>query len=116
VGDYKGRGLRFRAVLTSRNLMATPAVEELAITLDMPDRMDAGANVSSSTSGTSLTFSPAFKATPAIAVTGTNLASGDYAVITSQSRTGFTVQFKNSAGTGISRSFDWVARGYGREQ
>jgi len=37
-------------------------------------------------------------------------------VISGKSRSGFTVQFKNSAGTGVSRTYDWVARGYGREQ
>lgn len=116
LGEVVARGLKFRARLISRNAMATPAVSQLKVTLDMAERVDAGNALLSATTGTSLTFSPAFKATPAISVSATDLTSGDYAVITGQSRTGFTVQFKNAAGTGVPRHFDWVARGYGREQ
>jgi len=35
--------------------------------------------------------------------------------ISSKSRTGFHIRFFNSSGTGIAQTFDWVARGYGRE-
>lgn len=116
VGDVTARGLKFRARLTTTNAMATPAVEQLKVSVDMPDRIAAGADVVSVTTGTTITFSPAFKATPSITITPQNMATGDYWTITSKSRTGFTVQFKNAAGTGISRTFDWTARGYGRQQ
>lgn len=116
LGDYRGRGFRFRAVLTSADPMATPVVDELSVSLDLPDRADSGAGVTSSAGGTAITFAKAFKDTPAIAVTGTNLQTGDYVTLTAQSRTGFTVQFKNSGGTGVVRTFDWVARGFGRVQ
>ncbi len=116
VGDFVGRGFRFRARLISTNPMATPAVTALSVSLDMPDRVAAANGSVSASGGDSITFTPAFKATPAISITPSNLTSGDYFTITSQSRSGFTVQFKNSAGTGISRTYDWVARGYGRQQ
>lgn len=116
VGDLVGRGYKFRARLVSSNPMATPAVSDLAVSLDMPDRVSAASNLTSATGGDAITFAPAFKATPAITITPSNLATGDYFVVSAQSRTGFTVQFKNAAGTGIVRTYDWVARGYGREQ
>jgi hypothetical protein len=115
VSDIAGRGFKFRARLTTQNPMATPALEQLSVQLELAERVAAGSNAASATSGDSITFAPAFYTTPAISVTPTNLASGDYAVITVRSRTGFTVQFKNSAGAGVSRSYDWVARGTGRE-
>lgn len=115
LGDMVARGLKFRARLLSRNAMATPAVTELKVTLEMAGRVEAGSNILSATGGTSVTFSPAFKDTPALGVTASDLASGDYAVLTAQSRSGFTVQFKNAAGSGVQRHFDWVARGVGRE-
>lgn len=116
VGDMAGRGFKFRARLTSTNAMATPAVTALSVQLDMPDRVAAQSGLTSAAGGDVITFAPAFKTTPAITVTPGNMASGDYFVITGTSRSGFSVQFKNSASTGISRTYDWVARGYGREQ
>jgi hypothetical protein len=116
VGDYVARGLKFRARLTTQNSMATPMIEELKVKVEMPDRVLAGNDVTSSTSGTSISFSPAFKSTPTITITPADMASGDYFTLSAKSRTGFTVQFKNASGTGISRTFDWTARGYGRQQ
>jgi hypothetical protein len=115
VSDVVGRGFKFRARLLTQNPMATPALEQLVIQLELADRVAAGSNAVSATAGDTITFAPAFYSTPAISVTPTNLATGDYAVITARSRTGFTVQFRNAAGTGVSRSYDWSARGSGRE-
>jgi hypothetical protein len=42
------------------------------------------------------------------------MGTGDYFEVTSISGTGFTVTFKNSAGTAVSRNFNWSAVGYGR--
>jgi hypothetical protein len=41
--------------------------------------------------------------------------SGDYFRVTSKARTGFTVQCFNSSNTGIARSINWQAIGYGKE-
>lgn len=116
VGDAVGRGFKFRARLVSSNPMATPAVTALGVQLDMPDRVAAQNGLTSAAGGDVITFSPAFKAVPAITITPCNLASGDYFTVTGQSRSSFSVRFFNSAGTGIARSYDWLARGYGREQ
>jgi hypothetical protein len=40
------------------------------------------------------------------------MATGDYFLLTSKSTTGFSVAFKNSSGTGISKTFDYIAKGY----
>ncbi len=116
LGDHVARGLKFRARLLSENLMATPAISALSLTISLADRTEAGVGLSSISTGSSITFTEAFKDTPAINVTGNNLQTGDYVSITSKSRTGFTVQFKNTMGTGVVRNYDWVARGYGRAQ
>jgi hypothetical protein len=114
VGDYKARAFRFKAILESRSASATPVLEELTVTVDMPDRVAADRNLTSNAAGSAITFSPAFKVTPAIGITGNNLATGDYYSVTSASATGFTVRFFNAAGAGIARNFDWFAKGYGR--
>ena len=43
------------------------------------------------------------------------MATGDYHVISSQTRTGFTVTFFNSSNTAIDRTFSYQANGFGAE-
>jgi hypothetical protein len=50
-----------------------------------------------------------------VGVTGFNMATGDFFTVTSMTRTGFTVEFKNSTGTSVNRNFTYTAVGYGRE-
>ena len=115
VGDYKARGLRFRAVLTSLDAQASPSISSLEVTVDMPDRVASGDDIASGTAsgGKVINFVPAFKVTPALGIAAQNLASGDYYEILSKSAAGFTIRFKNSGGTVVDRTFDYVARGYG---
>ena len=113
VGDYKARGLRFRAVLTSSVTSATPIVSALTVTVDMPDRTAAADDIVVSASGSAITFSPAFKVLQGLGIAAQDLATGDYWAITAKSATGFTIRFFNSSDVGISRSFDYVAKGYG---
>jgi hypothetical protein len=39
------------------------------------------------------------------------MASGDKYAITGKSTSGFNIAFTNSGGTGVSRTFDYVAKG-----
>jgi hypothetical protein len=112
VGDYSCRAFQFRAILTTQRSTITPAISVLEVSVDMPDRVIGDRNVTSNAAGSAIVFASAFKTTPVIGVTGNNLATGDYFAITSQTATGFTVRFFNSAGVGISRVFDWLAKGY----
>jgi len=81
----------------------------------MPDRVEAQSGIVSGAGTKSVSFVNPFKATPAIGITAQAMASGDYFTITNQSPTGFDIIFKNSAGTAISRTFDVLAKGYGRK-
>lgn len=113
VGDYVARALRFRVVLTSANGDQTPRVEALSVTVDMPDRIASDEDIVSGAGSKAITYSPAFKASPAVGITGQNLAQGDYWEITSKSNTGFTITFYDSGASPVSRTFDWTAKGYG---
>lgn len=113
VGDYKARGFRFKIVLTARTGDSSPTVSALSVTIDMPDRVTSGSNLASGAGSYAVTFSPAFKATPAIGIAAQNLQQGDFYEIASKSATGFTITFKNSGGTAVNRTFDYVAKGYG---
>ena len=113
VGDYKARGLKFRAKLTSDDVEASPKVTALSVTVDMPDRTIAEGDIASGTGAKTITFSPAFKTLQGVGIGAQNLTSGDYYVITSKSATGFTITFYNSSDAIVNRTFDYVARGFG---
>ena len=113
VGDYKARGLRFKCVLTTKNPESSPAIEGLTVTVDMPDRVTSGDDIVSGAGAKVVTFTKAFKVAPALGITAQDLQQGDYYEINSKSANGFTITFKNTSGTAVSRTFDYVAKGYG---
>lgn len=113
VGDYKARGFKFRALLTTTDSEATPSVSALSVTVDMPDRVIADNDIASGTGSKAITFSPTFKALQGVGISAQNLTSGDYYAITSKSTSGFTITFYNSSDAVVNRTFDYVAKGYG---
>lgn len=115
VSDYTARAFRFKVLLTTTDPQATPAISVLSVTVDMPDRIISGNDIASGTGagGYVVTFARAFKAVPALGIAAQNLQQGDYYEIPSKSASAFTIRFKNSSGTVVSRTFDYVARGYG---
>jgi len=113
VGDYRARAYKFKAVLSTSSGESSPQLESLSVTIDMPDRVVSGDNLVSGAGSYAVTYAKAFKETPAVAIAAENLAQGDYYEITSKSASGFTITFRNSGGTAVSRTFDYVAKGYG---
>lgn len=117
LSDYRARGFEYRIRLTSSMYNVTPEVSELEIETDMPDRVDGEDNIATDVSGLKdVVFNPAFKETPAIAITGRDTETGDYFQVTNQTRTGFRVNFFDSTDSGVLRNFDWVAKGFGHVQ
>lgn len=113
VGDYKARGLKFKAILSTTSGTSSPILKELSVRIDMPDRTYGENDIVSGAGAKTVTYSPAFKATPAVGIMAQNLQQGDYYVVSSKTATGFIITFKDSSGTNVSRTFDYVARGYG---
>lgn len=113
VGDYKARAFKFKAVLTTTSGESSPQLETLSVSIDMPDRVVSGDNLVSGAGAYVVTYAKSFKETPAVAIAAENLAQGDYYEITSKSASGFTITFKDSGGSAVSRTFDYVAKGYG---
>ena len=112
-GDFKARGLKFKAILTTTDTQSTPEVSALSVKIDMADRVVSEGDVASGAGSKAITFSPAFKEIGGIGISAQNLSTGDFYVITSKSVSGFTITFKNSSGTDVNRTFDYVAQGYG---
>lgn len=116
VTDVEARALQFKLTMrTLDNGGTLPEASALSITIDMPDRLEAGQAVSVPATGLDITFAAPFRATPAINVTPHSLATGDYWQVSNQSATGFRLRFFNASGTGIAKTCDWAAKGFGRQ-
>jgi len=115
-GTYSGRQFQFKVELTSTRSDQTPLIDELGFEMVMQSRTENSATLTSGAASYAVTYAKAFYATPSIGLTAFNLNTGDYYEVTSTSRTGFTVTFRNSAGTAVSRNFQYIANGYGTEQ
>ena len=114
VGDISARAIRFRAILQTSSDSATPSIRALSAIVDMPDRVDAGDDISY-TGTTTVTFPFAFKATPAVGIAAT-LADGDRYAITGKNRTGFTITtYTGGSVSSNPMTFDYIAKGYGKE-
>lgn len=126
-GTYKGRGFKFKAVLTSTDPAQNIHISELGYSATFQRRTEQSATAIASGSGVkNITFSnPFFTGTsallgansnlPSIGITATdNITSGDYFQVTNISSTGFSVHFKNSSNASINRNFNFSAVGFGK--
>ena len=112
VGDYTARYYKFQLLMQSDDLGSTPLVSVLSVQIDMEDRITSGTNISSGTSTYTVTFPITYKIVPALGVTAQNMTTGEAYAITNKSATGFQIAFTNSGGSGVSRTFDYLAKGY----
>jgi hypothetical protein len=113
---FVGRTFQFKAELETDHPDQMPLVEELGYELSIPSRTESSTTIASGAGAKAVTFTNAFYQAPTIGITAFNLASGDYYEVTSVTRTGFTVHFKNSSNSSVDRNFQYVAAGFGSEQ
>ena len=113
---FVGRTFQFKAELESDQPDQTPLVDELGYVMSIPSRTENSATIASGAAAKAVTFTTAFYEAPTVGITAFNLASGDYYELTSVTRTGFTVHFKNSSNSSVDRNFQYVAAGFGSEQ
>ena len=110
---YKGRYFKFRLRLANANNKTRAFVSGISVTVSMESRAEAENDVVSGTGTKAITFGKPFFQTPAIGISAENMTTGDFYTISSKSKTGFSIAFTNSSSSGISRTFDYVAQGYG---
>jgi predicted phage tail protein len=113
IGNYTCRYFKFRLVMTSADLSSTPVVSALTVSIDMPDRIFSGNDITSGTSTYTVTFTNAYKSVNyATGITMENANTGDYFTVSNKTINGFDVAFFNSSNTGVSRIFDFIAKGF----
>jgi hypothetical protein len=115
VGEFSFRAIEFRLILTTQADNISPSVSRCRILLEMSPRIVADNDLVVPNTGYSVVFDPAFKDTPKIVITAQDLATGNYWEITNQTRSGFDIIFKTSAGSGVQRTMDYHAIGFGQE-
>jgi len=97
----------------SRQSDVTPVVSGLTVSIDMPDRVVAQNDLAVTVAGRTITFAPSFRQLQGVSIAAQGLQTGDYYEITGKTNAGFTIIFKNSSGSAVARTFDYVAKGYG---
>ena len=113
IGDYTARYYKFRLFLRSRDQQTTPVISEVSVTIDMPDRIFSGNDITSGATTYTVSFTNPFKSVNyAVGITGENMATGDYFIVENKTINGFDVTFKNSSDTAVSRTFDYIAKGF----
>jgi hypothetical protein len=115
VANYAGRAFRFLLELETESEDQNINVEELAVSASLPRRVEGQEDFFASAAGVHVSFERPFYQRPAIGITPEDLTSGDKWTVTNQTATGFDVIFRNSVGTAVARTFDWMATGYGAE-
>ena len=111
----RGRGFQFKTVATSTDPTQNIIIEELGAEMELQQRTEQSATLTSGTGTYTVIFANAFFSAPSVGITGFNMNTGDYFTIASVTRTGFQVTFRNSAGSAVSRQFTYTAIGFGRQ-
>lgn len=111
----RGRGFQFKLRATSTDPDINIIIDELGCLMELQLHTEQSGTLASGAGAYAVVFDNAFYQPPNVGVTGFNMATGDFFTVTSVTRTGFTVEFKNSAGASVNRNFTYTAVGYGRE-
>lgn len=112
VGDYRARAFEFKATLETDSITHNVLVTALSASVDMPDRIESGEDIASGAGAYSVTYAKGFMVPPALGISAQNMATGDYYVLANKDAAGFDITFKNAAGTAVSRTFDYITKGY----
>jgi hypothetical protein len=111
----RGRGFQFKVRATSTDPDINIIIDELGCLMELQLHTEQSGTLASGVGAYTVVFDNAFYQPPNVGVTGFNMATGDFFTVTAVTRTGFTVEFKNSSGTSVNRNFTYTAVGYGRE-
>jgi hypothetical protein len=113
VGDYTARYYKFRVFLRSFDLSSTPVISALSVSIDMPDRIFSGNDIVSGTGTYTVAFTlPFYSNSYAVGITAQGMNTGDFFTISNKTVNGFDVAFKNSSNAGVTKTFDYLSKGY----
>ena len=109
IADVRARGLQLKVDFANDNASEQFRVTALSLLVDMTSKILGGYSKTAS----SITYDEPFHSVPTLTVTPTNMTSGDYFQIPTQTATGFVVNFYDSGGAGITRNYNYLSKGNG---
>jgi predicted phage tail protein len=112
LADVSARAFEFELRLVSASPNHNVLVKSAIAQIDMPDRIESGDNILSGITAYNVVYSLPFIVNPALALSAENLNTGDYYEITNKNQEGFTIRFYDAGANPVSRTFDYIAKGY----
>ena len=109
IADVRARGLQLKVEFENDNASEQFRVTALSLLVDMTSKILGGYSKTAST----ITYDEPFHSVPTLTITPTNMTSGDYFQIPTQTATGFVVNFYDSGGAGITRNYNYLSKGNG---
>lgn len=105
----------FKLVLSTKNPDISPVVSALAVKIEAKNRLEGREDIVSPAEplGVAVTYDRSFYFSPSVAIVAQDMHTGDYYSVIDKDNSGFRIVFYNSAGTPVSRTFDYVAKGFG---
>lgn len=110
-GTINARFFDVRVVLRTSDPLIVPFVRAFTWTIDVPDLLQQGTEITIPAEGLRITFPKQFHATPNIQVTALDAQDGDREVITNTDLEGFDIQMVNVT-TPVERVINWIAQRY----
>jgi len=110
---FKFKFAKFRLKLTNDDDQTSSNVKNIAIKLNMEERVFAESDLTTSSGTRTITYTNPFHDVPSLGIAAQNMATGDFYTITSKTVNGFTINFKNSSNASVDRTFDYLAKGFG---
>jgi hypothetical protein len=105
--DVTARGLQLKVTFDQFDSDSQFTLRELELLVDMVTKFESDR----AKTATSITYDTSFYAIPDLVVTPINLATGDYMTISSETKTGFGINFYNSSAVAQTRTYNYLARG-----
>lgn len=115
--QMKFRCIKLRIYIWSDDIYYTPRVSIGEVQIDMPDRYETGEDVEiiDANTGAVVVYDKAFRNNPAVNITVQDGAVDDRIEFISKTNQGFTFKIFNATlNSYVTRSFDYIAAGYGR--
>jgi predicted phage tail protein len=108
----RGRGFQFKIIAATEDIAQNIQISQLGVLVELQQRVEVSAILTTSTAAYNVTYAKAFYTAPSVGITAYNLVHNEDYTITSVTRTGFTIAFKQGSSF-LARSFTYTAVGYG---
>lgn len=114
-GNIEFRAIEFRLIMQSYEEGVTPIISKLNVTIDMPDRIERGEDLTVPALGTTISFVPPFLVDPAVVITIQDGDANDEIQFITKDAEEFSFRVYNTTlADYVERTYDYIASGFGR--